>query len=55
MSANMEYRERGKQRKRESRGQTNEAQREKERRRAGAREKSKGEIFLLEKQHHEIL
>ena len=45
MSTNLEYRARETQRKRESRRQTSEAQ----------REKNKGDIFLLEEQHENVV
>jgi len=52
MSTNLEYIERERQsRKRESRRQASEAQREKERQRAGARDKKQRRHFLLEEQH----
>ena len=54
MSANLEYRARERQRKKESRWQTSEAQREKGRQRSRARDK-KGEIFLMEEQHENSL
>ena len=43
------------QRKRESGGQASEAQREQERQRISAREKGKGDTFLLEEQHEHFL
>ena len=52
MSTNLEYRARETQRKRESRRQASEAQREKGRQRFRTRDKkTKGDIFLLEEQH----
>ena len=54
MSTNLEYRARETQRKRESRRQTSEAQREKGRQRFRARDKKK-DIFLLEEQHENFV
>ena len=54
MSTNLEYGERERQRKRESRRQAIQAQREKGRHRSRAREK-KGDIFLLEEQHENFV
>ena len=51
MSTNLEYRARETQRKRESRRQASEVQREKGRQRSRVREKNKGDIFLLQEQH----
>ena len=50
MSANLEYRARGRQRKREGRRQASKAQREKGRQRSRARDTNQGDIFLLEEQ-----
>ena len=55
MSTNLEYRARERQRKRESRRQASEAQLEKGRQRSRARDKKKGYIFLLEKQHENFI
>ena len=56
MSANLEYRARERQRKRESRWQASEAQREKGRQRSGARDKKNTrDIFLLEGQHENFI
>ena len=57
MSTNLEYRARERQRKREStfRRQTSEAQRQKGRQRSTARDKRKGDIFLLEEQHENFV
>ena len=52
MSTNLEYRAGERQRKRESRRQASEAQREKGRQRARA---NKGDIFLLEEQHENFV
>ena len=54
MSTNLEYGERERQRKIESRRQAIQAQREKGRHRSRAREK-KGDIFLLEEQHENFV
>ena len=51
MSTNLEYRARERQRKRESGRQASEPQRVKGRQGFRAREKNKGDIFLLEEQH----
>ena len=51
----MEYTERETQRKRESRRWASEAQREKWRQRSRARDKNKGDIFLLEEQHENFV
>ena len=55
MSTNLEYRARETQRKRESRRQASEVQREKGRQKSRARDKKKGEIFLLEEQHENFV
>ena len=55
MSTNMEYKEKEIQRKRESRRQASEAQREKEQQRAGARDKKQRRHFLLEEQHENFV
>ena len=55
MFKNLKYRAREIQRKRERRRQASEAQREKERQRSGARDKKKGDIFLLEEQHENFV
>ena len=55
MSTNLEYRARERQRKRESRRQASEAQREKGRQRSGARDKKKETFFLLEEQNENFL
>ena len=55
MSTNLKYRARETRRKRESRRQASEAQREKGRQRFGARDKNKGDIFLLQEQHENFL
>ena len=55
MSTNSEYRAGERQRKIESRRQASEAQREKGRHRARARDKNKGDIFLLEEQHENFV
>ena len=55
MSTNLEYRARETQKKRESKRQASEAQREKGRRRFRARDKNKGDIFLLEEQHENFV
>ena len=51
MSANLEYRARERQKKRESWRQASEAQRENERRGSTARDKKQRKHFLLEEQH----
>ena len=53
MSTNLEYRARETQRKRESKRQASEAQREKGRQRFRARDKNKGGIFFLLEEQHE--
>ena len=55
MSTNLEYREREIQRKRESRRQASEAQREKGRKRPRARDKKQRRHFLLEEQHENFV
>ena len=55
MFKNLKYRAREIQRKREKRRQASEAQREKGRQRSGARDKKKGDIFLLEEQHENFV
>ena len=55
MSTNLEYRARERLRKRESRRQASEAQREKGRQRFKARDKNKGDIFLLEEEHENFV
>ena len=55
MSTNLEYRARERQRKRESRRQASEAQREKGRQRSGVRDKKKGDIFSFEEQHEHFV
>ena len=55
MSTNLEYRARERQRKRESRRQASEAQREKGRQGFRARDKKSGDIFLLEEQHENLV
>ena len=55
MSTNWECRARETQRKRESRRQASEAQREKGQQRSRARDKNKGHIFLLEEQHENFV
>ena len=55
MSTNLEYRAGERQRKRESRRQGSEAQREKWQQRSRARDKNKGDIFLLEEQHENFV
>ena len=55
MSTNMEYKEKEIQRKRESRRQASEAQREKEQQWAGARDKKQRRHFLLEEQHEKFV
>ena len=55
MSTNLKYRARETRRKRESRRQASEAQREKGRQRFRARDKNKGDIFLLQEQHENFL
>ena len=55
MSTNLEYRAGQRQRKRESRRQGSEAQREKWRQRSRVRDKNKGDIFLLEEQHENFV
>ena len=55
MSTNLEYREIEIQRKRESRWQTSDAQRVKERQRARARDKIQLRYFLLEEQHENFV
>ena len=55
MSTNLEYRAREKQRKRDSRWQASEAQREKGRQRSSARDKKRGEIFFLEEEHEKFV
>ena len=55
MSTNLEYRAGERQRKRGSRRQASEAQLEKGRQRSRARDKKKGYIFLLEKQHENFI
>ena len=55
MSTNLEYRARERQRKRESGRQASEAQREKGRQGFRARDKNKGDIFLLEEQHENFV
>ena len=55
MSTNLEYREREIQRKRESRRQASEAQREKGRKRTRARDKIQRRHFLLEEQHENFV
>ena len=51
MSTNLEYRVRERQRKRESRWQASEAQRDKGRQRSRARDYKQRRHFLLEEQH----
>ena len=55
MSTNLEYRARERQRKRESGRQASEAQREKGRQGFRARDKNKGDNFLLEEQHENFV
>ena len=55
MSTNLEYREREIKRKRESRRQPSEAQREKGRERPRARDKKQRRHFLLEEQHENFV
>ena len=55
MSTNFEYRAGERQRKRESRRKVSEAQREKGRKRFRARDKKRGDIFLLEEQHENLV
>ena len=55
MFKNLKYRAREIQRKRERRRQASEAQREKGRQSSGARDKKKGDIFLLEEQHENFV
>ena len=55
MTTNLEYRERERQRKRGSRRQVIEAQREKERQRAKAIDKKQRRHFLLEIQHENFV
>ena len=56
MSTNLEYRARERHRKRESKRQASEAKREKERQRSRTRDKTnKGDIFLLEEQHENLV
>ena len=55
MSTNWECRARETQRKRESRRQASEAQREKGQQRSRARDKNKGHIFVLEEQHENFV
>ena len=55
MSTNLEYRAKETQRKRESRRQAREARREKVRQIFRARDKNKGDLFLLEEQHENFV
>ena len=55
MSTNLECRARERPRKRESRRQAIEAQRETKRQRSGARDEKKGAIFLLKEQHENFV
>ena len=55
MSTNLEYSERERQRKRESRRQGSKAQREKERQNARARDKKQGRRISLEGQHENFI
>ena len=55
MSTNLEYRAGERQRKRESSRQASKDQREKGRQRHRARDKNKGDIFLLEEQHENFV
>ena len=55
MFTNLEYSERERQRKKESRRQVSEGQREKGRQTARARDKKKEDIFLLEEQHENFV
>ena len=55
MSTNLEYRVGEIQRKRESRRQASEAQREKGRQRSGARGKKQRRHFLMEEQHENFV
>ena len=55
MFTNLEYSERERQRKKESRRQVSEDQREKGRQTARARDKKNEDIFLLEEQHENFL
>ena len=55
MSKNLEYRERQRQRKRESRWQASKAHQEKGQQRSRARDKKQSSHFLLGKQHENFL
>ena len=55
MFTNLEYSERERQRKKESRRQVSEDQREKGRQTARARDKKNEDIFLLEEQHENFV
>ena len=55
MSTNLEYRVREGQRKRESKRQASEIQREKGRQRSRARDKKQTKHFLLEEQHEDFV
>ena len=55
MSTNLEYRTGERQRKRESRRQASEAQREKGRKRSTARDKKKRRHFFVEEQHENFV
>ena len=55
MSTNLEYRERDRHGKKESRRQVSEAQREKERQRASATDKKLRRHFLLEEKHENFV
>ena len=55
MSANLDYRERERQRKLDSRRQASDIQREKERQTARARDKKQRRLFLLEEQHENFV
>ena len=55
MPTNLEYRARERQKKRESRRQASEAQREKGRQNLEREMKSKGDIFLLKEQHENFV
>ena len=55
MSTNLEYLERERERKRESRRQASETQREKGRQTARARSKRQRRLFLLEEQHEKFV
>ena len=55
MSTNLEYRERERHRKRESRRQGSKAQREKERQNVRGRDKKQGRRIALEEQHENFI